>query len=87
MIKIQVSLERFEEIVSIEDSMNFMELSRKEAYDYLVQFVVNEQGEPLPVSEARALFKKVPRKELDDYIMKFLKAVGDAFVNPPNGAA
>lgn len=87
MIKIQVSLERFEEIVSIDDSMNFLELSNKEAYDYMVQFVVDENGELISSTDARKLFKKIPRKELSGYIVSFLKAVGDAFVNPPSGAA
>ena len=87
MIKIRVSLERFEEIVSIDDSMNFLELSNKEAYDYMVQFVVDDQGAYLSTSDARKLFKKIPRKELGDYIVSFIKAVGDAFVNPPSGAA
>jgi len=53
----------------------------------MVQFVVDDQGAYLSTLDARKLFKKIPRKELGDYIVSFLKAVGNAFVNPPSGAA
>lgn len=85
-IKISVTVERFEEIVSIDDSMHFLELGIKEAYDYIVQFVVNEDGEYITPDEARKEFKKIPRKELNKYIADFIKAVGNAFVNPTSGA-
>lgn len=85
-IKIKVTQERFEEVVSIDDEMHFGEMTRKEVYDYMVQFVTNGNDAYLPVEEARKLFKKVPSKELSNYITQFFKAVSDAFVNPPNGA-
>lgn len=85
-IKIQVTRERWEEIVTIDDEMHILELTKKEAYDYMVQFVVDENGNYIPIPEARKLFKKVKSKELGTYVNQFLKAVGDAFVNPTNGA-
>lgn len=85
-IKLLVTQERFEEVVSIEDAMNLGEMTRKEVYDYMVQFVTSESGKYLPAEEARKLFKTIPAKELSGYISKFFKAVSDAFVNPPSGA-
>lgn len=85
-IRIQITRERFEEIVSIDDEMHFGELTRKEAYDYMTQFVVDEKGNYIAQEDARKLFKKVSAKELPDYITQFYKAINGAFVNPTNGA-
>jgi hypothetical protein len=85
-IKIKVTQERFEEVVSIDDEMHFGELSKKEIYDYMLQFCVNGDDTYLPVEDARKLFKKIPAKELSEYVTKFFKSVSDAFVNPTNGA-
>lgn len=81
-IKIKVTQERFEEIISIDDMLHLGELTRKEMYDYMVQFVVNENGAYVPIEEARKLFKKIPAKELSNTITQFLKAVSEAFVDP-----
>jgi hypothetical protein len=86
-IKIVVTRERFEEVVSIEDSMNFLQVSNKEAYEYICNFVVDESGNYLSVEDARKKFKKIPRKELQPYIRKFIQAVNDSYVSPTNGAA
>jgi len=85
-IKIKVTADRFGEIVSIEDSMNFLELTNKEAYEYLLDFVVDQNDQPIGKPAARKLFKVVPRNKLDDYIAQFIKAIGEAFVNPTSGA-
>jgi N-dimethylarginine dimethylaminohydrolase len=85
-IKIVVTRERFEEVVSIDDSMYFLQITNKEAYDYMCNFVMNGENTYLSVDEARKKFKSIPRKEFQIYISKFMKAVGDAFVNPTNGA-
>lgn len=81
-IQIKVTQERFEEIVSIDDEMHFAEMSKKEVYDYMVQFVLNGDNSYLPVEEARKLFKKIPAKELNSHITQFFKAVSEAFVSP-----
>lgn len=85
-IKIVVTRERFEEVISIDDSMYFLEMTNKEVYDYMCHFVMNGDNSYLSKEEARKKFKTIPRKEFDIYIQKFMKAVGDAFVNPPSGA-
>lgn len=85
-IKIKVTRERFEELVSIDDAMNFLDLTNKEAYDYMVQFVVNDEGEYLPEADARKLFKRIPRKEFNGHVGQFIKAIGEAYVSPPSGA-
>lgn len=85
-IKIYVTRERYEEIFSIDDDLRFFELTNREAYDYMSQFCVGENGDYLSQAEARKIFKKIPRKEFGNYLREFIKAVGEAFVNPPNGA-
>lgn len=85
-INIKVTRERYEEVVSIDDDMHFMELTNKQAYEYMTQFVVNENGEYLSQDEARKLFKQVKRKDFTDYVVQFIKAVGESFVPPQNGA-
>lgn len=84
-IKLVVTQERFEEIVSIDDAMNFFELKNKEVYEYMCHFVFEEEHY-LEYKEARKKFKSIPLKELEKYISAFVKAVGNAFVNPTNGA-
>jgi hypothetical protein len=86
VIQIKVTRERYEEIVNIDDDIHFFELTNRIAYDYMVQFVSDGNGSYLSVDDARKKFKTIPRKELSNYIVKFVKAIGDAFVNPPNGA-
>lgn len=78
--------ERFEEVVSIDDAMNIFQMTNKEAYDYMLQFVINDGGEYLPTEEARKLFKTVPRKDFPNYVKDFIDKIGKAYVNPTNGA-
>lgn len=85
-IQIKVTRARYEEVVSIEDDMHFGEMTNRQAYEYITQFVVNEQGQFISQEEARKLFKKVPRKELTNYIKQFMQAILDSYVNPTNGA-
>jgi hypothetical protein len=86
-IKIKVTRERYDEVMSIDDGFFLQEMTDKEAYLKMCEFVVNEDGEYIGTQEARKLFKGVPRKDLGEYIAAFLKAIGDAFVPPTNGAA
>lgn len=85
VIKIKVTRERYDEIVSVEDGFFLNERTDKEAYLMMCEFVVNDAGEYIGVTAARNLFKSVPRKELSKYISKFLQAIGEAFVPPTNG--
>jgi hypothetical protein len=65
--------------------MHFFELTNREAYEYMTQFVVNGDDKTyIEQDEARKLFKKIPRKEFNTYVTQFVKAIGDAFVNPPS---
>lgn len=84
-IKIRVTQERFDEIISIEDWVNFDQLTNVEAYGYVVQFVVGEDGKYLSAADARKLFKKVPKKEWNGYVDAFISSVQAAFVNPTSG--
>lgn len=85
-MNLKITREKFEEVVSIEDAMNILELTNKEAYEYMLHFAITEDGEYLSAEEARKLFKKIPRKEFPKYITQFLKGISDAYVNPTNGA-
>lgn len=86
-VRIKVTRERYEEVVSIEDDMHFFELTNREAYEYMTHFCLNGSEDTyLEPEQARKLFKKIPRKEFDKYVTQFVKAIGDAFVPPPNGA-
>ena len=87
MIKIVVTKERYDEVMSIEDGFFLFESTDKEVYLKMCAFVVDENNQYVGVEAARKMFKDIPRKELSDYIMQFLKAIGEAFVPPTNGAA
>lgn len=73
--------------MSIDDGFFLFESNDKEVYLKMCEFVVNEDGEYVGVDAARKMFKEIPRKELSEHILHFLKAIGDAFVPPPSGAA
>lgn len=85
-ILIKVTRERYEEVVSVDDDMHLFELSDRAAYDYMVQFVIGDDGQYVSPEAARALFKQVPRKELGKYITAFVLAIRDAYVPKANGA-
>ena len=87
MIKIVVTKERYDEVMSIEDGFFLFESTDKEVYLKMCEFVVNDAGQYIGVDAARKLFKGIPRKELATYIMDFIKAISEAFVSPTSGAA
>ena len=87
MIKIVVTKERYDEVLSIEDGFSLFESTDKEVYLTMCEFVVDEKGQYIGVDAARKLFKGIPRKELSTYIIDFLKAISEAFVPPTSGAA
>ncbi len=84
-IKLVVTQEKFDENFSIDDWLNFSELTNKELYEKMITFVVNENEEPVTVEEARRMFKKVKKAEWIEYVAAFMKAVSEAFVNPTSG--
>ena len=87
VIKIVVTKERYNEVMSIEDGFFLFESTDKEVYLKMCEFVVGEDSQYIGVDAARKLFKGIPRKELSTYIMDFLRAIGEAFVSPTSGAA
>lgn len=87
VIKIVITRQRFDEVISVEDSFHLNELKASEIYDYLCQFVIGADGEYLPAEEARKLFKKIPRGQFSDYISAFYRAITDAFVNPTSAGS
>ena len=87
VIKIVVTKERYNEVMSIEDGFFLFDSTDKEVYLKMCEFVVNDEGQYIGVDAARKLFKGIPRKELSTYIMDFLRAISEAFVPPTNGAA
>ena len=85
-IKIVVTPEKFDEVFSIDDWLNLLDLTHKEAYEYMLKFVVDESGKPLSTEDARKLFKTIRKKEWAGYVRRFIEAVGEALVNPTNGS-
>jgi hypothetical protein len=86
-IKMVVTRERYDEVLSVEDGFFLFESTDKEVYLKMCEFVVDDKGQYVGVDAARKMFKGVPRKELATYILDFLKAIGEAFVPPTSGAA
>ena len=84
-IKLKVSREKFDEQFSVDEWFNFSELTNEQIYNHMIHFVVDNDGNYLSTDEARKLFKTVKKKEWQDYVTTFYKAVGDAFVSPTNG--
>jgi len=85
-IKIVVTQAGFDEHFSIEDWFNFSDLTNKEMYEYILHFVVDSEGKPVDVEEARKMFKAVKKAEWAGIIAQFIQAVQDAFVNPTSGS-
>jgi len=84
-IKIIVTQDKFDELFSIDDWFNFTELTQKEIYDKMLLFVADDDGNPVTVEQARAMFKDVPKREWLEYIKAFMDSIKDAFVNPTSG--
>lgn len=84
-IRIKVTQETFDKTISIDDWMNFIDLTQKEQYQLMLQFVVDENDNPVGIDEARKLFKTVKKEEWFEYLGQFMKAVKDAFVSPTSG--
>lgn len=87
-VQIKVTIERFNEIIDLDDSFRLYELSVSRAYEYLVEFVVDDKGEYVGAEKARQIFKqeRIKRSELGPYWREFCNKVTDAFVNPTKGA-
>jgi hypothetical protein len=86
-IKIKVTPEKFDEHFSIDDWFNFDKLTNVELYNIILLFVVDDEGNEVPLDKARAMFKKVSKKEWPEYINAFYKAISDGFVSPTNGGS
>jgi hypothetical protein len=86
-INILVTQKTFDEHFSIDDWFNFGKLTQKELYEHMLNFVVDDNGEPVTTEVARGLFKGVPKSEWTAYITAFMGSVRDAFVNPTSGGS
>lgn len=86
-IKLLVTQKKFDELFSIDDWFHFSDLTNLELYEVMLKFVVDENEQPLPIEDARKLFKGVKKSEWLDYVTAFMKAINEAFVNPTNGSS
>lgn len=86
-IKLKVTQEKYDELFSLEDWLNFGSMTNIEMYNMMLNFVVDDEGNAVPPEEARLLFKKVSKKQWPDYIAKFTSAIRDAYVSPTNGGS
>jgi len=86
-IKLLVTQKKFDELFSIDDWFHFSDLTNLELYEVMLKFVVDENEQPLPIEDARKLFKGVKKSEWLDYVTAFMKAINEAFVNPTSGSS
>jgi hypothetical protein len=84
-VKLKVTQEGFDEHFSIDDWFNFNDLSHVEIYEKMLNFVVDDEGNPIDIEQAKKLFKKIKKKEWPEYVTAFMKAITEAFVNPTSG--
>jgi len=87
LIHLVVTQDSFDEHFSIDDWLNFSTLTNRETYDLMLNYVVDDKGQPVTVDAARKLFKGVKKAEWPSYVASFYKAVSDAFVPPANGSS
>lgn len=85
--RIVVTSEKFDRIFSIDDWFNFEKLPQNEVYAKMLNFVVDAEGQPVEIEEARKIFKKIPKAEWINCIADFIRAVDSTFVNPTNGGS
>lgn len=86
-IKFKVTPASFDEEFSIDDWINFADITNSEMYNHMLRFVVDAEDKPVSIEDARKQFKSVKKSEWIEYLTAFTKAVGDAFVNPTSGGS
>lgn len=87
--KIKVTLERYEEIIDLYDSLHLFEVSIGRAFEYLCMFIVDENGEYVGAEAGEKYFRenRIKRAQIGELWADFAKKVNEAFVPPPNGTA
>lgn len=88
MIKLKVTQERYNETIDLVDSFDLAKVSISRAFEYLLAFVVDDNGEYVDTVTAKKMFSdaRVKRAEIGDYWLDFIKKVNESFVPPPNAA-
>lgn len=86
-VRMVVTADGFDKIFSIDDWFNFEKIPQRELYAKMLNFVVDDDGNPVGIDQARELFKKVPKSEWMEYVNEFAQSVKEAFVNPTKGGS
>ena len=88
-INIKVTQDKFNEVIDLDDSFNLHAVRINRAYEYICEFVVDENGEYVGAEKAREMFRagRIKRNEIGEYWLDFVKKVNEAFVNPTSGAS
>ena len=88
MIKILVTQARYDECIDLVDSFELHNVNVTRAYEYLLLFVVDDDGNYIGAEAAKELFKRerVKRSEIGAYWGDFVSKVIDAYVPKVNGA-
>ena len=88
-VRILVTIERYDEVIDLDDSFDLSGVSVTRAYEYLCNFVVDADGNYVGLDAGKAAFKaaRVKRAEIGVYWLDFVKKTGEAFVPPPSAAA
>lgn len=82
-IGFKITKEQVDETFSIEEWYGNQTV--EELYRKMLQFCVDENGQPVDEATARRFFKTKKRSEFIAYSRKFQEAVTDSFVNPTKG--
>lgn len=86
-IKIKITIAGFNEHFGIDEWFYLSELTNKDIYEKMLNFIVDENDQPVSVEAARKLFKKVKKSEWKEYVDAFYQAISDAFVSPTSGGS
>jgi hypothetical protein len=88
VIKIKVTIERFDAVIDLDDSFHLGEINTARAYEYLCDFVVDDTGAYIGVEKAKALFKqhRIKRAEIGAYWLNFVQKVNEAYIPKVSGS-
>lgn len=88
MVKLKVTTERYEEVIDLVDSFDLSQIRITRAFEYLCNFVVDENGEYVGQEKGKQMFAdaRVKRGEIGVIWLDFIKQVNEAFVPKVNAS-
>ena len=88
MVKIKVTVERFNEVIDLADAFDLGKVSVPRAFEYLCMFAVDDAGNYIGLEAGKVAFSKarVKLNEVSKYWSEFIQKVNDAFVPKASGS-